>query len=97
PRPPKSAKKPHHGKNRPPHAGKPEQSRPKRPDAPAPKLKIDLFGAHAVSEAWKNPRRFVHALYITEAALGGFPVKTGAKRPDPTIVTKEQLDKALPP
>lgn len=61
------------------------------------KLKIDLFGTHAVTEAWKNPKRFVHALYITEAALPGFTAKGGGKRPNPTIVTKEQLDKSLPP
>lgn len=60
------------------------------------RLKIDLFGAHAVTEAWKNPKRFIHALYITEAALADFPIKAAPKRPNPTIVSKEQLDKSLP-
>lgn len=97
-RPQKSAKKPFTGKNNAPRPEKPAPRRENRPQQPGgQKLKIDLFGTHAVSEAWKNPARFVHALYITEAALGGFQTKTGAKRPAPTIVTKEQLDKSLPP
>lgn len=96
-RTPKTPKKPYPVKNRPAPAGKPPEKRGPRPaQAPSQKLKIDLFGTHAVTEAWKNPRRFVHALYITEAALTAFPVKSGAKRPAPTIVAKEQLDKALP-
>lgn len=65
----------------------------------APRLKADLFGFHAVREAWKNPGRFVHALYVTEAAQKEFDTdsNTAAKRPAPTIVTKEELDKAFPP
>ncbi len=105
-RPQKSAKKPPFGKNNSP---RPEKSAPRRDErpargpkpaaksAPSSKLKIDLFGTHAVTEAWKNPQRFVHALYITEAAMAGFSPKPVSKRPNPTIVTKEQLDKALPP
>ncbi|HEU4838653.1 MAG TPA: 23S rRNA (guanosine(2251)-2'-O)-methyltransferase RlmB [Micavibrio sp.] len=71
-----------------------------RPAAPkTPRLKADLFGFHAVREAWKNPARFVHALYLTEGAIKDFEgdLKTAAKRPGPTIVTKEELDKAFPP
>lgn len=98
PRAPKTPKKLFQGKNRPAPAGKPPEKRGPRPaHAPTQKLKIDLFGAHAVTEAWRNPQRFVHALYITDSALENFPMKSGAKRPAPTIVTKEQLDKALPP
>ncbi len=63
------------------------------------KIKADLFGFHAVREAWKNPARFVHALYLTENSFKEFEsdLKTTAKRPAPTIVTKEELDKAFPP
>lgn len=62
------------------------------------RLNADLFGFHAVREAWKNPARFVHALYITEAAMKEFEgdVKTTTKRPAPTIVTKDDLDKIFP-
>ncbi len=101
-RPQKSAKKPFRTQNNPVR----REGQPKKSDARPQnrargegggKLKIDLFGTHAVSEAWKNPKRFVHALYITEAAMPGFTAKGGGKRPNPTIVTKEQLDKSLPP
>ena len=70
-----------------------------RPAAPkTPRLKADLFGFHAVREAWKNPARFVHALYVTEAAKKEFDAdsETSAKRPAPILVTKEELDKAFP-
>jgi len=57
---------------------------------------------HAVTEAWTNPKRHIHALYITDKAMDGFdePLKTahdnGLKRPDPTIIDKNALDGALP-
>jgi len=63
----------------------------------APKLKVDLFGVHAVKEAWINPKRHVHALYITDQALKSFDLQSPARRPQPTIVSKEELDRALPP
>jgi 23S rRNA (guanosine2251-2'-O)-methyltransferase len=62
-----------------------------------PRLNIDLFGTHAVAAAWANPARFVHTLYVTENALADFDLKSPAKRPAPTIVAKEDLDRALPP
>lgn len=65
----------------------------------AAKLKADLFGMHAVREAWQNPDRFVHALFITEAAMKEFEpyFETEAKRPPAKIVSKEELDRAFPP
>lgn len=73
---------------------------PRRENAPTQKkgLKADLFGLHAVREAWANPKRYVHSLYITETALKDFEpyLDVEAKRPAPTIVTKEELDKAFP-
>lgn len=66
------------------------------------KLKIDLFGVHAVTEAWVNPKRHIHTLYITDKAMDGFDkaLKTahdrGLKRPNPTIIDKNTLDQALP-
>ncbi|MFA5593201.1 MAG: 23S rRNA (guanosine(2251)-2'-O)-methyltransferase RlmB [Micavibrio sp.] len=87
-----------------PQRGTPSSSRNRErtasgsPENKQPRIKADLFGAHAVREAWKNPSRFVHALYITETALRDFEadLKTEAKRPAPTIVTKEELDRAFP-
>ncbi len=74
-----------------------EQREPREPKGP--KIKADLFGFHAVREAWLNPARFVHALFITESALKEFEphIKTSAKRPAPQIVSKDDLDRAFPP
>jgi 23S rRNA (guanosine2251-2'-O)-methyltransferase len=68
-------------------------------DAPKAKIKADLFGLHAVKEAWQNPKRYIHALFITENAQKEMvdALKTPLKRPEPVIVTKEELDRALPP
>ncbi len=68
-------------------------------DAPKAKIKADLFGLHAVKEAWHNPKRYIHALFITENAQKEMvdALKTPLKRPEPVIVTKEELDRALPP
>ncbi len=65
----------------------------------SPRLKADLFGLHAVREAWQNEKRYVHTLFITENAMKEFEpfLKTSAKRPAPTIVTKEEIDKAFSP
>lgn len=62
-------------------------------------VKADLFGLHAVREAWHNPKRYIHALFITETAFNevGAALETELKRPAPTIVTKEDLDRAFPP
>ena len=63
----------------------------------AKNLKANLYGLHAVTEAWQNPCRLIHNLYITEQALQNFALDSApAKRPAPIIVTKEQLDKAFP-
>lgn len=65
-------------------------------------MKIDLFGMHAVSAAWTNPQRHIHALYITEKALEGFDAALksahdmGLKRPSPILIDKSALDSALP-
>lgn len=72
---------------------------PREREPKSPRLKADLFGIHAVREAWANPKRYVHNLYITEGALKEFEpyLKTEAKRPAPVIVAKEELDKAFSP
>lgn len=55
-----------------------------------------------MTEAWTNPKRHIHALYITQSAMEGFDnaLKTvhdnGLNRPNPTIIDKGALDHALP-
>lgn len=65
--------------------------------------KPSLFGFHAVREAWLNPERHVHNLYITDTAAAGFEVvlkeskAKGLRRPHPMVVDKKQMEKMLPP
>ena len=67
-----------------------------------PKLKLSLFGMHAVTQAWTNPQRHIHALYITNKALDEFDDALklahdrGLKRPSPVIIEKSALDGSLP-
>lgn len=59
-----------------------------------------LFGFHAVREAWLNPERKIHALYIDD--LKEFePVlqeaqAMGLRRPQPAIVDKAKIDQMTP-
>lgn len=79
---------------------RPQPRQDRRPDGEKRQaIKADLFGLHAVREAWANPKRYVHNLYITESALKDFEphLAVDAKRPAPTIVAKEDLDRAFPP
>lgn len=82
---------------------KPTQTNKKTTNSPPKqRLKVDLYGIHAVYEAWVNPKRHIHSLYITENALANFDkaLKTahdrGLKRPAPEIINKEQLDASTP-
>lgn len=65
--------------------------------------KPNLFGFHAVYEAWLNPDRRISALYLTQQSVKGFmpaieqAVKLGIKRPHPFEADKKQMDKMLPP
>lgn len=86
-------------RGRPDRKEQPRREEPRTQKEPkGAKIRADLFGFHAVREAWKNPKRYVHALFVTEKALKEFEadLETGAKRPAPTIVTKEELDRAFP-
>ncbi len=62
----------------------------------------NIYGFHAVSAAWLNEDRAINALYITEQAQRGFEEniveskRNGLKRPNPTIIDKQKLEKMLP-
>lgn len=79
--------------------------RPARPKAeptfikPAaqPRLKIDLFGGHAVMAALQNPRRQIRALYVTAQAEETFNIGELSLSVPVTKVQREQLDRSLPP
>lgn len=63
---------------------------------------LNLYGFHAVREAWLNEERTIHTLYITEQAQRGFEKtmmeakNNGTRRPQPTIIEKHKLEKMLP-
>lgn len=74
------------------------KERPKRETLPSP----NLYGFHAVSAAWLNPKRAVKSLYLTENGARGFePIMAQAKaegleRPVPLQVERDVLDRMLP-
>lgn len=87
-------------------AGTPKKGRrhdgPERTHKPKNTITTNLYGAHAVREAWLNPDRTVKALYITDSALGSFQDyidqarNAGLPRPAPNVVEKSALDKMCP-
>lgn len=62
----------------------------------------NLFGTHAVTEAWLNPERNIETLYITPQARNGFEAtlkeaqNRGLKRPPLSELDKDRLDTLLP-
>lgn len=66
-------------------------------------MSANLWGVHAVQEAWLNPARTIHRLYVTETALESFEelraeaAARGLKRPDPFMLDRRTLDRLLPP
>jgi 23S rRNA (guanosine2251-2'-O)-methyltransferase len=64
--------------------------------------KPNLYGLHAVREAWLNEDRIIHALYISHMAQRQFDEivlqakKMGLRRPDPIILDKPKFERMLP-
>ena len=95
---------PHHGKNKSRAGNKQDKPAAKtfKKDAGKPKLKSpDLYGMHAVREAWLNSERNISKLYVSDGALASFEddiliaKKKNLTRPEPTIIDKHDLDSAL--
>lgn len=65
------------------------------------KLPINLFGYHAIHEAWLNPNRKFTKVFVTEKALENFKPyiakaeELGLRRPKHQVVERKQLDKSL--
>lgn len=82
---------------------RPRPSYEDRPEGkPSNRLKISLFGVHAVREAILNPDRVIKNIYITEQLEDDIYVMIeqanakGLDRPEPQVLVKEALDRALP-
>ncbi len=95
---------PYQGKNKPRSnkghkkpEGKQDKNNPSKPKLKSP----NLYGMHAVREAWLNPDRDISKLYISEGALDSFAneimiaQKKNLNRPAPTIINKHDLDNTL--
>ncbi|MCE7887682.1 MAG: 23S rRNA (guanosine(2251)-2'-O)-methyltransferase RlmB [Alphaproteobacteria bacterium PRO2] len=71
---------------------------PEQPKGP----RASLYGFHAVREAWLNPERKIHALYINDQSVKGFePVlhearEKGLRRPQPVHVDKGKIEQLVP-
>lgn len=73
--------------------------REKRERAPLKNLgpRPNMFGMHAVREAWLNPKRSIHALYLTEETervYAAWPTPK-VERPLPIPATREDLERML--
>lgn len=98
--PPKQHKGKHNNasNNKPPNrsSANRQSTQQQRPKTPL------LYGTHAVTEAWLNPKRQINTLYITEQSLGSFEPaiektrSAGLKRPTPQIIDKAKLENLLP-
>jgi len=81
-----------------PHKQKPKAS--SKAQNPSPKLaRAQLYGFHAVAEAWGNAERDIKALYVTEQGMASFETilhRTSFQRPAPHIMDKAVLEKTLP-
>lgn len=63
----------------------------------------NLFGLHAVREAWGNPARIFKSLYLSASAAKLFEPdlerarEQGLNRPEPRILERVDMDRLLPP
>ena len=64
-----------------------------------PRGQANLFGFHAVEEAWRNPNRKINRLFVTQNAWKTLSEKltnVTLNRPEPEFLTRDELDKILP-
>lgn len=82
-----------------------KRQKPQKFRAPEPaklKRRPTLYGFHAAREAWLNPERVIEGLYLTAQSASGFEATLAEgrarkmRRPEPEIIEKHALDKALP-
>ena len=63
--------------------------------------RANMFGLHAVKEAILNPKRSIHAIYLTDqtamqfAAIMEHAHKKGLIRPEPKILSKDDFERLL--
>lgn len=80
-----------------------KEPKPERREAAhSPKIRMTLFGTHAVEAAILNPTRAMQAIYCTDATEDwAYKIveqarKAGIKRPNPILLENQSFEKALP-
>lgn len=79
-----------------------QENRQEEEQKRASRLRIALFGLHAVEAALLNPVRHIRAVYVTEAAeenaykFVDAARAAGLDRPEPVVVNAEVFERALP-
>ena len=73
-----------------------QRRKPERKRAKKGRIAANLWGIHAVREAWLNPARQVRGLYITEQALRSFEDILDRRKTPPSLIEKHELDRLLP-
>lgn len=80
-----------------------KEPKPERREAAhSPKIRMTLFGTHAVEAAILNPTRAMQAIYCTDATEDwAYQIvekarKAGIKRPNPILLENQSFEKALP-
>lgn len=74
----------------------PHTNEPWKKQAPKKKIAANIWGIHAVREAWLNPERKVRGLYITEQVLKSFEDILPERKTPPSIIDKKELGRLLP-
>ena len=78
-------------------SGKPQPPRQDKGKPGPQRIAADLWGTHAVREAWLNPARKIRGLYVTEQALKSFEDILDQRKTPPSLIEKAALDRLLPP
>jgi len=74
-------------------------SKKNRRNEPRSKPRANLFGTHAVTEAYRNPARHIDQLFVTESSLRSFQNVIDTceiKRPSPQILERKAFEKMFP-
>ncbi|MEK7800827.1 MAG: 23S rRNA (guanosine(2251)-2'-O)-methyltransferase RlmB [Pseudomonadota bacterium] len=88
--------------SRPVKSTRPARGAREAPQNDSPKIRIDIYGIHAVEAALNNPERTIHKIYVTETAedmayeLIKAANKNGRDHKPPVLLEKQTFDRALP-
>lgn len=88
-------------RNAPKDVRPPREARAPREAKPSLGPRANIFGLHAVREAWLNPKRSIHAIYLTEQNAAQFEAvkekaqNKGLGRPQVKILDKDDFERLV--